>query len=379
MLRVAIAARGIYNTHRGRVAELVYAYGSEPYPARVGSSSLPAPTYMKNKRPQPLIGRILKKVAPKIGARVTLEPEWNIAGQIRFKSGKRSYFRFNSIGVNTLGASEISKDKDYAAFFMRKLGYQVVPGKTFFRDDFAKMLDSKRKIVAACVYANKLGFPVIAKPNSQSQGRQVTLVHNARELRRTLKSIFRVERVALVQPFIRGEDYRLVVLDNVVISAYKRVPLSVVGNGRSTIAELLRKKQRAFIFEGRDTMLRIDSRMRSKLKRQGLSLRSVLAKDERVDLLDNANLSTGGDAVDVTDSVHASLKKTAVNVTKDMGLRLCGVDLLVVGDISKKPKSYRILEINAAPGLDHYAQSGKAQEKIVEKLYLEVLKAMSKN
>ena len=331
------------------------------------------------KKTGPMIGRLLKRIAPRIGAHVVVESEWGVAGQITFKNGKRSYFRFNSIGINTLGASEISKDKDYAAFFMRKLGYQVVPGKTFFRDDFAKMLGSKRKTAAACTYAKKLGFPVVAKPNDQSQGRDVFLVYSTKELRRAIRSIFRTGRIALIQSFIRGEDYRLVVLDNKVISAYKRIPLSVVGDGRSSISELLRKKQRAFIVEGRDTKLRIDPRMRPKLKRQGLSLRSVLAKGERIELLDNANLSTGGDAVDVTGNVHASLKKIAVNVTKDMGLRLCGVDLLVVGSIDKKPKEYRILEINAAPGLDHYAQSGKTQEKIVEKLYLEVLKAMNKN
>jgi D-alanine-D-alanine ligase-like ATP-grasp enzyme len=334
---------------------------------------------MKKKRPQPLIGRILKKVAPSIGARVTLEPEWNVAGQIRFRSGKRSYFRFNSIGINTLGASEISKDKDYAAFFMHKLGYRVVPGKTFFRNDFAKILRSKRTIKAACAYAKKLGFPVVAKPNDQSQGRNVFLAYSDKELRRALRSIFRTGRIALVQPFIRGEDYRLVVLDSKIISAYRRIPLNVMGDGRSSISELLRKKQRRFIVEGRDTKLHIDPRMRSKLKRQQLSLGSVLPKGERVELLDNANLSTGGDAVDVTGSIHPSLKKIAVNVTKDMGLRLCGVDLLVVGNIDRKPKEYRILEINAAPGLDHYAQSGKAQERIVEKLYLQVLKAMSKS
>ena len=59
-----------------------------------------------------------------------------------------------------------------------------------------------------------------------------------------------------------------------------------------------------------------------------------------------------------------------------MGLRLCGVDLMIDGDISEAPDEYWVLEINSAPGLDHYAQSGKAQQKIVEDMYLEVLKHM---
>jgi len=85
-------------------------------------------------------------------------------------------------------------------------------------------------------------------------------------------------------------------------------------------------------------------------------------------------LSTGGDSVDVTTTVHPEFKKLAVKLTKDMGLRLCGVDLMISGDISEKPDKFWVLEINSAPGLDHYVKIGTAREKIVENLYLEVLK-----
>jgi D-alanine-D-alanine ligase-like ATP-grasp enzyme len=93
-------------------------------------------------------------------------------------------------------------------------------------------------------------------------------------------------------------------------------------------------------------------------------------------LLDNANLSTGGDSIDVTDVIHSGFKKIAIALTKDMGLRLCGVDFMVDGEITENPARYWIIEINAAPGLDHYVCSGKAQEKIVEDLYFKVLKRL---
>ncbi|KKW44085.1 MAG: cyanophycin synthetase [Parcubacteria group bacterium GW2011_GWA2_56_21] len=104
----------------------------------------------------------------------------------------------------------------------------------------------------------------------------------------------------------------------------------------------------------------------------------VPRRGEQVFLLDNANLSSGGDAVDVTDDIHPAFKKLAVKLTKDMGLRLCGVDLMVAGAICDAPGRYWILEINAAPGLDHYVKTGKAQQKIVENLYLKVLKSLSR-
>jgi D-alanine-D-alanine ligase-like ATP-grasp enzyme len=121
-----------------------------------------------------------------------------------------------------------------------------------------------------------------------------------------------------------------------------------------------------------------DPRILEKLTRQKLSFRSVPKKGERVYLLDNANLSTGGDSVDVTDVMHPDFRKLTIKLTKDMGLRLCGVDLMVDGDITQKPKVYWVLEINSAPGLDHYAKMGREQEQIVENLYLKVLKSMEK-
>jgi D-alanine-D-alanine ligase-like ATP-grasp enzyme len=167
------------------------------------------------------------------------------------------------------------------------------------------------------------------------------------------------------------------VLDDRVISAYQRIPLNIVGDGKSTIRRLLVAKQKQFVTADRDTIIRAeDARILENLKRQGFTMRSVLLRDERIYLLDNANLSTGGDAIEATAAVHPMFRDIAIRLTKDMGLRICGVDIMVEGDIAEKPSKYWILEINAAPGLDHYVKTGKAQQKIVEDMYLEVLKAM---
>ena len=79
----------------------------------------------------------------------------------------------------------------------------------------------------------------------------------------------------------------------------------------------------------------------------------------------------------MTAVMHKSFRSLAVRLTKDMGVRLCGVDLMIEGDITTSSKHW-ILEINSAPGLDHYVKTGKAQQKIVEDMYLEVLKHMGK-
>lgn len=331
----------------------------------------------KNKKESIVLGSIFRKIAKRIGAKVLIEPEWGIVGQIEFRNGRKRYFRYNSIDLNPLGASDVAKDKDYAAFFMRKMGYPVPEGKTFFSSDWGKAIGSRRGIDAAYRYALGLGLPVIVKPNSGSQGGGVALVHTKAEFYRAMRAVFKADRVALVQRPVAGNDFRIVVLDDRVISAYQRIPLHVVGNGKSTIRMLLRDKERSFVASKRDTRIQWDDvRMARKLARQGLSLRSVPAAGETVFLLDNANLSTGGDSIDVTERLHPSVSNMAVRLTRDMGLRLCGVDLLTAGDIGEPLGEHTVLEINAAPGLDHYARSGKAQSKIVEELYLEVLRSM---
>jgi D-alanine-D-alanine ligase-like ATP-grasp enzyme len=332
------------------------------------------PTY-----PGPLVGAIFRKIAPRIGAKVVMEREWNIAGQIVYASGKHRYFRYSSLDLNTLGASEISKDKDYANFFMKRMGYPTISGRTFFSPRWAEAIGSPRSIDAAYKYAQKIGFPVIVKPNSGSQGKGVALVHTRREFYSSMRRVFKLDRVALVQTPVPGKDYRIVVLDDRVISAYERIPLNVVGDGTSTIAALLRIRQSSFAASSRDTQLKMeDPRIVAKLRRAGRSLQTVLPRGEKLFLLDNANLSAGGDAVDVTDEMHREFRAFAIRLTKDMGLRLCGVDLMIEGSITQKPALFWVLEINSAPGLDHYVKTGKAQQMIVEDMYLEVLKSMER-
>lgn len=330
----------------------------------------------------PYLTKLIKKLAPKVGASFVVEPEWGIVGQIRYQNGVVRSLRYLSLDLNRIASADVAKDKDYAKFFLKKNGYSVAEGKTVFKDSWAKAVRSKKTISYGKKYAKKLGYPVIVKPNSLSQGALVSLVWDERGLQQALLGIFEHDKIAIIERYLPGRDYRVVVLDREIISAYERVPLSVVGDGRSSILSLLRQKQSKFIQTGRDTKINFaDPRIKNKLSQQELALNSILEKNRKIFLLDNANLSTGGDSVDVTKDIHPSFKKLAIAVTRDMGLRICGVDIMVTtGDITKDLKhcKYYIIEINSAPGLDHYVTTGKAQKKIVEDMYLKVLIALGK-
>lgn len=345
-------------------------------------SKIPTNTIVQNnsQHKKPLVSRLLQKLAPQIGAKVFLEPNWKMTGQIVYKDGTKRYFRLPMLDVNHHGSAELAKDKDFSKYFLKKLGYPIIEGETFYSEEWGKTINvTGRGIDDAYNYANQLGFPVIVKPNSGRQGAGVVKVFNQKEFYRAAKETFKKDNIVLVERYVSGKDYRLLIFDNQLVAAYERIPLSILGNGKSTVRELLESKAKKLLRLGRDIKLDInDFRLPMILKRHKLKWTSVPAKDQHIHLLDNANLSTGGESVDVTSFVHPTFAKVAIQITKDMGLRLCGVDLMIKEDISKPAKkgNYFVLEINSSPGIKHYHSMGVKQKQVIENLYLKILKAM---
>lgn len=328
---------------------------------------------------KPLVGRMLKKLEKQAGVKINLEPDFGYVGQIVCPNGKKHYFRNLKLDLNPMGAAEISKDKDYANYFMAKMGYPTIPGKKFYSDLWAKTINSKDKIKAALNYAKKTGFPVVVKPNSKSCGQSVFVVKNQADFLKAFKQVALVDDIILVQRYIKGNDYRLLVLGDEVVSAYQRKPLEAISDGKKTVEELFSKKMALLKSSKRNIDLSFkDERIQIALKNQELKENTVLGKGRRVQFLFNANLSTGGEAIDVTNDIHTFYEKIAIDLTRDMGLIFCGVDVIIEGDIHTKTKKYYILEINAAPGIDNYFNIGKKQQKMVENIYLKILNKLCK-
>lgn len=327
-----------------------------------------------------IAGELVARLGPRLGLQVELEPAYGYVGQVVRPDGRRFYFRNTGFDLNGQGAAEVARDKAYTAYFLRQMGYPVPEGETFYSSAWCRRIGSDRDVHAAYAYARQLGFPVIVKPNSKSHGAGVARVFNRRELYRAVRAVFTLaeDRVALVQRVAEGDDYRLVILDGEVPIAYRRLPLAVVGDGRATVEELLRRKQAELWRAGRDA--RVDPRdylLQLRLRRLGLHLDSVPPQGARLVLRDAANLSGGGEAVDVTECLHPGFRALAARLARDMGLRYCGLDLLVRGSIEEPPRAYVVLELNPAPGLDHYARGGEVALRRVEALYERVLRALA--
>lgn len=217
-------------------------------------------------------------------------------------------------------------------------------------------------------------FPVYVKPVDGSQGQNVWRCRSDDDLLRALE-VFEQERirVALVERAVDLPDFRLTVLDGVLISAYRRIPLSVVGDGRSSIQSLLQSKRDDFAATGRKVSLReMDGRITSRLTAFGLGWTHVPMDGEVVPLLDLSNLSAGGTPIDLTAAVHSRWAELASRVAREFGLRLCGVDL-ACADLTDHRGIYSVLEVNASPGFEHYGSLGGEQVGIVRDMYCKVL------
>lgn len=327
------------------------------------------------------VSAMLAELAPEFGIRLELEPEFGFVGELVLPDGRRHLFRNTYFDVNPSAASKISEDKAYTNYFLRKHGFQVPDGKTFFSDGWNQFLDGgkRRGLAQALDYAAGLGYPLFVKPNDLSQGLFVTKAHGPEDIERVAPAIWEKTNVMLVERLCPGRDYRVLVFGGEVLAAYERLPLSVLGDGVSSLGELLNASAWA-LKQGRGKNAELaleDPRIDMKLGRMGLSRASVPAKGARVAVLDNANLSSGGSGVDVSAALHPSFAAIACGAARALGLRLAGVDILCP-DIREDAaeQGWHIIEVNSAPGMDNFAALGEGPMGRVREVYRRVLGAL---
>jgi len=320
---------------------------------------------MPTHKHQTVIAKIFTRLAKKHGVKIIVEPEYGYAMQISTKQGRKVYVRGTVFPLNDLGASAIARDKGNTSFFLKKMGYAVPKGREFYSEGWGKHIRSGDTVKTALSYAKKIKWPVIVKPNDASGGELVFLCNNEKEFLYATFLITKRHDIFVVQEYLPGLDYRLLVLDCEVVTAYQRLPLSVTGNGKATIESLLKKKK----IKMNNHSDRLMARIIATLSQQALTLKSVPSKGVVVELLPSANLSSGGRAQDVLENMCNEWKDVAVKIAREMNLRYCGIDIISQKTLSQKPDKFVVLEINAAPGINGFALVGKKQKEVAEKIY----------
>jgi cyanophycin synthetase len=202
------------------------------------------------------------------------------------------------------------------------------------------------------------GFPIVIKPLDGNHGRGISIdVKNQQEAEEAydLASAASKTRSVIVERYYKGSDHRILVINGKVAAVAERIPAHVVGDGRSTVEELIeitnRDPNRGDGHANVLTKITIDKTALNVLGKQGYELTSILPQGAIAYLRATANLSTGGIAVDRTDEIHPENVWIAQRVAKLIGLDIAGIDV-VTDDIRKPLKEVDgvIVEVNAAPG-----------------------------
>ncbi|NNC77969.1 MAG: ATP-grasp domain-containing protein, partial [Woeseiaceae bacterium] len=241
-------------------------------------------------------------------------------------------------------AVELASDKEETNIILRDLGLPVPSQRLVQSSSNAKRA------------AERIGYPVVLKPLAGNHGRGVSInLRSADEVETAFAKAREHGRNVIVESYIEGFDHRLLVVNGKLVAAAKRMPGHVMGDGQHTIEQLVdivnQDPRRGIGHEKVLTRIELDHQAERLLAKLGYERNTVPAKDEIVYLRSTANLSTGGTAIDVTDSIHPDNREMAERTIKAIGLDIGGVDFLTQ-DITK---SYReagggICEVNAGPG-----------------------------
>jgi cyanophycin synthetase len=239
---------------------------------------------------------------------------------------------------------EIAGDKDKTKAILGFHGVPVPGG------DYTRHADEAVRI------ANRIGWPVVVKPLDASHGRGiVTNIRNEEELRGAFEEAKRHRTSVIVERYLPGRDFRLLVVDQKFIAAAERVPAHVTGDGVHTITQLVEREnedpRRGHGHEKVLTKITIDGITERLLALRGLTVESIPDPGQVVFLKTTANLSTGGTSVDVTDRVHPANIELAERIAGLVDLDIAGIDV-VAPDVETPitENGGGIVEVNAAPG-----------------------------
>lgn len=307
----------------------------------------------------------IKIAAEKVGLPVF---QIDNSGYYQIGYGKQGRIIEATIGPNTtcIGA-DIACDKMFTKTLLKSQSIPVAEGEKVYN------------IIGLLKAAENIGYPVVLKPQCGNQGKGVFLnIKNEKELIKIYNKLSKEYKDIIIEKYVCGNDYRVCVVNNEVVAVSLRIPPKVLGDGKRNINELIEELNndplRGDDHEKPLTKIKIDDDMEELLSESGYKLSSIPKVNEEVILRRNANLSTGGMAINCTNEICEENKQFCIRAAKIIGLDICGVDITAPSIKESIKNQGVVMEINAAPGIrmHHYPSSGKAIDvgrAILEHLY----------
>ena len=227
--------------------------------------------------------------------------------------------------------------------------------------------------------AQALGLPVVVKPRYGNHGRAVALNLHTRAQVEAAYTAAAVESTGvIVERYISGRDYRLLIVGSQLVAATRRNPPQVIGDGQHSVAKLIALlNQDPRRSDGHATALStvpLDETTRAVLADQGYTQDAVPLAGHCILIRRNANLSTGGTAVDVTDQVHPEVAARAIEAAQAVGLDIAGVDV-IAADITQPLETQHgtVIEVNAGPGLRMHLEPTEGSPQPVGEAIVELM------
>src|SRR5437867_3389014 len=286
-------------------------------------------------------------------------------GQGRYQQRIRATMtsRTSALGVDIAG------DKKLTTTLLAAAGLPVP------RSDMVRSADE------AATVAARIGYPVVTKPLDGNHGRGVSLdLRSEEDVRRGFERAIQQTRsgIAVVESFIQGNDYRVLVIDGHMVAVAQRVPAHVIGDGKHTVRELVdstnRDPRRGIGHEKVLTRIKVDSAAEELVRRQGFDLDTVPPKGAFIKLAATGNMSTGGISIDRTWEADHDNVEIAEEAARVVGLDVAGIDFLTP-DISQPVRETggAIVEVNAAPGFRMHTHPTEGEAQYVAKPVLDLL------
>ncbi len=221
---------------------------------------------------------------------------------------------------------------------------------------------------------------MVVKPLDTNFGMGITILEENpgnEQIDKAVAFAFSCSDVVIIEEFAYGTEYRFLVIGGETVSIVKRVPANVIGDGMHTIKELICFKNSNTIRQkGYITpleRLQHGEFEQNYLKRQGLSMDSVIKKNKQVFLRENSNVSTGGDSFEVFDDIPEYFKNEAVKAARALDVSICGVDM-IIDDLNQN--NYKIIEANFNPAIQMHTYPFSGNKKNVAVKILELLELL---
>ncbi len=266
-----------------------------------------------------------------------------------------------NFAINSATARMLASDKAATSSLLADAGIAHVEHKLFLHPRLANYVSSKGNWDAIQAYTKKHGFPLVVKPNEGTGGHNVFKVDNALELEQSVTKLFQDERAIALSPFIEIEqEFRAILIDDKVMLTYTKMRPTLIGNGQSSLIELLQR-------------LSMEQNIPQSFASQAIEkyegdLGAILDEGQNVPLEWKHNLGAGATPMIVRDEeISSRISKMAVEASQTIGTRFASVDIVQVGD------ELKVLEINAGIMMEFFSHHFPEERSRVKAIYAKAL------